>query len=31
VDASGLQFAAFIRSEIVKWGKVAKEANIKLE
>jgi tripartite-type tricarboxylate transporter receptor subunit TctC len=25
------QFAAFIRTEVVKWGKVAKDANIKID
>ena len=31
VSSTPAEFAAFIRSEIVKWGKVAKEANIRLD
>ena len=31
VSSTPAEFAAFIRSEIAKWGKVAKEANIKVE
>ncbi len=31
VSSTPAEFAAFIRSEIVKWGRVAKEANIKLD
>ena len=31
VSSTPAEFAAFIRSEIAKWGKVAKEANIKLD
>ena len=31
VSSTPAEFAAFIRSEIVKWGRVAKEANIKIE
>jgi tripartite-type tricarboxylate transporter receptor subunit TctC len=31
VSSTPTEFAAFIRSEIAKWGKVAKEANIRLE
>ena len=30
-SSSPAEFAAFIRSEIAKWGRVAKEANIKLD
>ncbi len=25
------EFAAFLRNEIAKWGRVAKEANIKID
>jgi tripartite-type tricarboxylate transporter receptor subunit TctC len=31
VSSSPAEFAAFIRGEIAKWGRVAKEANIKIE
>jgi len=31
VSSTPAEFAAFIRSEIAKWARVAKEANIKLE
>jgi tripartite-type tricarboxylate transporter receptor subunit TctC len=31
VSSTPAEFGAFIRSEIAKWGKVAKEANIKIE
>jgi tripartite-type tricarboxylate transporter receptor subunit TctC len=31
VSSTPAEFAAFIRAEIAKWGKVAKEANIKVE
>jgi len=31
VSSTPAEFAAFIRSEIAKWGKVAKEANIKID
>ena len=31
VSSTPAEFAAFIRNEIVKWGRVAKEANIKLD
>ena len=31
VSSTPAEFAAFIRSEIVKWAKVAKEANIKVD
>ncbi len=31
VSSTPAEFAAFIRSEIAKWGKVAKEANIKVD
>jgi len=31
VSSTPAEFAAFIRAEIVKWGKVAKEANIKID
>ena len=31
VSSTPAEFAAFIRSEIAKWGRVAKEANIKLD
>ncbi len=32
VDAAGPdEFAAFVRAEIVKWRKVIKDSNIKLE
>ena len=31
VPSTPAEFAAFIRSEIVKWGRVAKEANIKAD
>jgi tripartite-type tricarboxylate transporter receptor subunit TctC len=31
VSSTPAEFAAFIRAEIAKWGKVAKEANIKIE
>ena len=31
VSSTPAEFAAFIRREIAKWGKVAKEANIKVE
>ena len=31
VSSTPAEFAAFIRSEIAKWGRVAKEANIKIE
>jgi len=30
-SSSPAEFAAFIRSEIAKWGRVAKEANIKVD
>ena len=30
-SSSPAEFAAFIRSEIAKWGRVAKEANIRLD
>jgi tripartite-type tricarboxylate transporter receptor subunit TctC len=31
VSSTPAEFAAFIRSEIAKWAKVAKEANIKVD
>jgi tripartite-type tricarboxylate transporter receptor subunit TctC len=31
VSSTPAEFGAFIRAEIVKWGRVAKEANIKLD
>jgi len=31
VSSTPAEFAAFIRAEIAKWGKVAREANIKVE
>ena len=31
VSSTPAEFAAFIRSEIAKWGRVAKEANIKID
>ena len=31
VSSTPAEFAAFIRGEIVKWGRVAKEANIKID
>ena len=31
VSSTPAEFAAFIRAEIVKWGRVAKEANIKID
>jgi len=31
VSSTPAEFGAFIRSEIVKWGRVAKEANIKVD
>jgi tripartite-type tricarboxylate transporter receptor subunit TctC len=31
VSSTPAEFGAFIRSEIAKWGKVAKEANIKID
>lgn len=31
VSSTPSEFAAFIRSEIAKWGRVAKEANIKID
>jgi tripartite-type tricarboxylate transporter receptor subunit TctC len=31
VSSTPAEFAAFIRNEIAKWAKVAKEANIKID
>ncbi len=31
VSSTPAEFGAFIRGEIAKWGRVAREANIKLE
>jgi len=31
IGGSAEEFATFVRADYAKWGKIAKEANIKLE